>query len=170
MFKKKLKKYLSSPDSLAQNKSMKIFGHILQRGYLWRINRNSITRATGIGLFCAFIPVPFQMVVAAIFAILFYANLPLSVALVWLTNPLTIPPIFYFCYKVGAFILNTPEKAFSIELSYEWLCEQFLHIWQPLLLGSFLCGTIAAAIGYFGVGFLWRFNIIRHRKRRQQSI
>ncbi len=169
MFKKRLKKYLPSPNSLAQTKGMWIFGQILQRGYLWRMNRSSITRATAVGVFCAFIPVPFQMIVAAVFAIIFYANLPLSVALVWLTNPLTIPPVFYFCYKIGTLILQTPEKPFSIELSMDWLCEQFLHIWQPLLLGSLLCGSIFSFISYFGVKILWRINISRHKKKRQQS-
>jgi uncharacterized protein (DUF2062 family) len=37
-----------------------------------------------VGLFCAFIPVPFQMLLAAPSAIIFSANLPVSIALVWI--------------------------------------------------------------------------------------
>jgi len=54
-----------------------------------------------VGLFCAFVPLPIQMLLAAAAAIIFRVNLPISVGLVWITNPVTIPPMFYFCYKVG---------------------------------------------------------------------
>ena len=50
----------------------------------------------------AFLPVPFQMVLAALGALWRRVNLPLAVALICITNPLTMAPAFYLCYKVGA--------------------------------------------------------------------
>ena len=88
----------------------------LQNPCLWNWNRKSISKAFAVGLFCAFLPIPFQMVVAAALAVVFSANILLSVALVWVTNPITMGPIFYFLYKLGCIVLDTqidPNFTFS---------------------------------------------------------
>jgi uncharacterized protein (DUF2062 family) len=69
-----------------------------------------------VGLFCAFIPVPFQMLLAAPSAIIFSANLPVSIALVWITNPITMPPIFFFLIFCR----------FSVDKQTEWQNNQAL--------------------------------------------
>ncbi len=60
---------------------------------LWRINCDSVSRGVAIGLFAAAIPLmPFQMVIAAFLAIIIRANLPISVAVSWISNPFTLVP------------------------------------------------------------------------------
>ncbi|NIQ12825.1 MAG: DUF2062 domain-containing protein, partial [Gammaproteobacteria bacterium] len=81
-----------------------------------------------IGLFVAFLPIPFQMLVAAVLAILFRVNLPISVALVWISNPLTMAPMFYFCYWLGSKLLSLPPQDITFELSIEWMQTTFLGI------------------------------------------
>ena len=94
------------------------------------------------GLFSAFVPVPFQMVLGAAGAIIWRVNLPLSVGLVWLTNPVTMPPVFYFAYKVGGWILGTSlNERVSFQVSLHWLMGELTTIWQPFLLGCFVLGT-----------------------------
>ena len=95
MPKKFIRRFLPSHQSIKQNKALKIFGSVLHEPNLWHLNRRSAAGAFGIGLFFAFWPVPFQMWLSAGLAIPFRVNLPLSVATVWVTNPFTIPPIFY---------------------------------------------------------------------------
>jgi uncharacterized protein (DUF2062 family) len=42
---------------------------------------------------------------------------------VWITNPITMPPIFYGCYKLGAWILDVSiEKDFVMSLEYVFNC------------------------------------------------
>ena len=54
---------------------------------------------------------------ASVLAIVSRCNLPVAFALVWITNPLTIPPMFYFAYRLGAWLLGMDVEIDSIELS-----------------------------------------------------
>ena len=128
---------------------------------------SQVSGAFAVGLFWAFIPFPSQMLMAAATAIPARVNLPISVALVWITNPVTIPPMFYFAYLVGTWILGTAPQPIEFELTMACLTESLAGIWQPLLLGSLVCATISAAIGFFGMRALWRLHIIRHLKQRR---
>ena len=153
---------------IRSHKHLQIFGKLLHDGNLWHFNRRSVSGAFAVGLFCTFIPLPLQMVIAAAIAILVRVNLPISVSLVWITNPITIPPIFYASYKVGAFILGHKAITSDYQLTAEWFTEQLHIIWQPFLLGSLICGIISAFIAYASIRLLWRLHIIRHIKERRQ--
>ncbi|MET0093820.1 MAG: DUF2062 domain-containing protein [Sedimenticola sp.] len=41
-------------------------------------------------------------------------------------------------------------------------------MWQPLYLGSLICGIIAALLGYVVMRGLWRLHIVSHLKRRRE--
>ena len=131
------------------------------------MNRHSIAGAAFIGLFCAFIPLPFQMLFAAALAIAFRCNLPLSMALVWISNPVTFTPIFYFTYRLGAWLLNMEVSVDQIELSWDWLIENLDDIGYPLLFGSLLCGWVAGVTGFVLVRVAWRLHVLRRWKERQ---
>src|SRR5690606_20244089 len=109
MPKRLFRKYLPSPEKIRHSKSLSFLGALLTDPNLWHINRHSLAGAAFIGIFSAFLPIPMQMGVAAILAVRFKCNLPLSIVLVWITNPLTIAPVFYFTFTVGAWILGAPQ-------------------------------------------------------------
>ena len=167
--KKRFKKYLPDLKKLQEYKALRIFGDLLHDPNLWHFNRYSVATAFSVGLFFAWIPVPFQMALAAGGAMLFHANLPLSVALVWITNPLTMPPLFYFAYRVGAMILDITPKKFHFELSWDWLLGQ-LHGWKPLLIGCVLLAIVSAILANIIIRGIWRYLIIRHWNARKLRI
>ena len=134
---------------------------------LWHLNRRSVAQAFFIGIFCAFIPMPFQMALAAILAFYFNSNLPISVGLVWLSNPITMPPLFYATYKLGAYLLDIPARKFNSDLSLDSLLGQLNEIWLPLYLGSLLAGLFFASAGYITMRILWRMNIVSHWNKRK---
>ena len=169
MPKKFIKRHLPNEETLKNSKSLGIFGRTIFAPDLWHLNKKSVSTAFSVGLFCAFIPVPFQMAIAAGLALLARANLPLSVALVWLTNPITIPPMFYFAYLVGTWIMGSPADNFEFELSMEWLKNGFVLIWQPLLLGCFICGSLFALTGNITIRILWRMRIVRSWQARKRD-
>jgi uncharacterized protein len=159
MPKKFMKRYLPSPERVQAMQSLSFLGDILHEPNLWHINRHSVARAFLVGIWFCFIPMPFQMLAAAFFAIWFNANLPLSVVLVWISNPVTMPPMFYFNYKIGAWALDRPVLNFEFELSWSWISERLLDIGIPLYLGSLVVATVSACVAYLIIQYLWRRKI-----------
>ncbi|HIP52893.1 MAG TPA: DUF2062 domain-containing protein, partial [Chromatiales bacterium] len=43
-------------------------------------------------------------------------------------------------------------------------------IWQPLLLGSFICATVSAVVGYLAIRGLWRLRVVNHLKQRKGRV
>jgi hypothetical protein len=166
MPKKFIKRYMPDHKVIREHKHLRIFGTLLHDPNLFHLNRRSVAGAFAVGLFVAWVPIPFQMVLAAALAILVRVNLPISVALVWVSNPFTMPPLFYFAYRLGTRILGVPAGKFNIELSFEWLGSGLAAIWQPFLLGCFVMGASCSLLGYLGMRLIWRISIINKMKKR----
>lgn len=171
MPKKLIKRFLPDHHVIREHKSLRFFGTLLHAPNLWHLNRRSASGAFAVGLFMAFVPVPFQMLLAAAGAILFRVNLPLSVALVWITNPLTMAPMFYFTYRLGAWLIGVPphSETFHFTLSYEWLVNELGIFWEPFLLGCFVTGAVSALLGYLTIRGLWRLHLVKHYQARKKA-
>lgn len=73
---------------------------IAQRS-LWIPCRDTVANGSAIGVFFSMIPIPFQMVPAALIAMRAKANIPFALASCWVTNPVTIGPILWMQYSLG---------------------------------------------------------------------
>lgn len=155
--------------TMREHPHLRRFGERLADPKLWHLNRRSVAFGLALGVFVAFMPILGQMLVAAALAILFRVNLPISVMAVWLTNPLTIAPIYYLCYQVGAELLSLPMGEHAFIMSWEWFKTEFLAIWQPLLLGCFVLGIIAAIMAVVLVRLFWRVIVIRTWLKRRKK-
>lgn len=163
------KRYMPDPQSIKDNKSLRFLGTLLHDANLWHLNRHSIARAMAVGLFWAMIPMPMQMLASALIAIPLRANLPLSIGLVWLTNPITMPPVFYANYKLGTLILGTPAIQMPDKISMQWVIEVTTTHWQPLYLGSLVAGICLSFLGYSLTLLYWRWWVSRNWKQRQRQ-
>ncbi|MEM7364824.1 MAG: DUF2062 domain-containing protein [Pseudomonadota bacterium] len=167
-----MKQHLPTKEQIRSNRMLRLMGSVLFEPNLWHFNRHSVSFAVAIGLFCAFLPIPFQMLPCALGCIWLRANLPLAIAMVWISNPITMPPMFYGTYKLGTWILGEPNRVMEINLSWEWLSAELGLIWQPLLLGSLIAGTVVSCSGFLLTRLYWRWVIYRkwqQRKTRQSS-
>ena len=163
------KRVLPEHHKFQQHEQLGLLGDILHDPNIFHLNRHSAAGGVAIGLFLAFIPIPGQMLVAALAAIYFRVNLPLAVVFVWLSNPITIPPLFFLCYKTGALMLWEQPKQLDFEFSLEWFSEKIADIWDELLLGSLTLGGLSATIGYFTVRLLWRMAIVNKWEERKEK-
>lgn len=169
--RKWIKDHLPQFSKVRDHPSLQFLGEKLHNPNLWHINRKSVPKAVSIGLFMAMVPMPFQMVPAAILAFWWGANLVISCALVWLTNPITMPPVYYFTYKLGTIILDMPFKPIPFEASIGWLWHHFHTIALPLYVGSILCGIVLAIVGNLVIRLLWRLAILRayHKRKKRHA-
>lgn len=166
MARKIFRKFLPHPDVIIHNRWIKLLGPRLQEPSLWHINRRSCSLAVALGVFCAFIPVPFQMLIAAVGAILLRVNILVAVPVVWISNPISMGPMYFFCYLVGVEILGIELTGFHFELSFNWLLTGLSAIWQPFLLGCLVVGVICSLASFVLVRVLWHLHILQHIKER----
>ena len=148
------------------------FGALIESEDMWHINRRSISLGLAVGLFCAFLPIPIQMIFAAVVAIVVRANFVLAVVSVWITNPFTITPIYYFCYRLGRFLLQQPaNNDFQFEWSITWFTSGLIDVWQPFVLGCLTMSVVTSLFGYFLMRLYWRYSVIfQHRERRKRTV
>ena len=170
MPKRYFKHLIPDPHKIREHRYLRFLGPILHDPNLLHVNKRSVSGAVSVGLFVAFVPVPFQMLLAAISSVVVRVNLPVAVGVVWVSNPLTMPPMFYFSYKIGAWTLAVPEMDFDFELSFDWLGHSLSEIWEPFLLGCFIMGSVSAVVGGLSVRILWRIKVQQlwdHRKQKR---
>ena len=115
------------------------------------------------------LPIPGQMFIAVALAIIFTANLPISFALIFVTNPLTMPAVFYGAYKLGAWIIGTDPIDVEFQASWTWFTQSLEDIWVPLVVGSQVLGILLAGLGYLIIDALWRNAIKRQWEARQRK-
>lgn len=156
-----------APDrtKIHEHKHLRLFGKLLQDPNLWHLNRRSAAGAFAVGLFVMYLPPLGQMLMAAAGAIAFRVNLPISVALVWITNPVTIPPMYYFAYLVGSWILGVPAQTFHVGHWLEW--HNWLGLLAPMTVGCLVCATICSALGYLAIQAIWRWSLLRQIRTRK---
>jgi uncharacterized protein (DUF2062 family) len=109
------------------------------------------------------------MLLAALIAVYFRVNLPISVTLVWITNPITIPPMFYASYRVGAWALGIDLDAERLEFTLDSLLANFFSIAEPLFLGAVICGLVSGSLGFTATHFIWRNRVLRLWRQRKTA-
>lgn len=153
LWKKIIRKFIPRQSTIEAHPLLQRFSPYLNSSdNYWHFNSQSVSRGVAIALFCAFMLMPFQTILAICLALCLRANLPLSVGIIWINNPLTIAPIYYACYKVGAIALDLP---IATTLNFDNIVQELLPLWEPFLLGTFICGLLAGCAGYALARLIW---------------
>ena len=125
-------------------------------------NRKMVSRAVFIGLFIAFIPMPMQML--AVLAVMPFIrfNVPIGLAMCWLSNPFTMPPMYYIEYLTGSFLLGT--EVAPVEMTMEWFSQNIDNIFIPLYFGTLIFSVVGSITGYYLVNHFWKSSVHKDKK------
>ena len=105
-------------------------------------------------------------VVAILIAIAWRLNVPAIYATTLLVNPITVVPIYYLAYRVGAALLRVAPERFAFHLSWDWLQYGLGPVWQPFLLGCMVCALVLGFLGWACLELAWRWRVTsRYRAR-----
>lgn len=132
-----------------------------------RSSPRSIAGGLALGTFIAFTPtVGVQLILAFVIATFFNMNRPAAMIPVWITNPVTVAPIYTFNYWLGTKIWDGPPLSevsglfigigrTMAYLEFWNIKEQFLAVLQmgreiliPLLFGSLAIGLVTGLLTY----------------------
>ena len=166
MPRKTLSRWFPRPEQILKYPGLRFLGKLIHDPNLFHLNRHSVSTAFFLGLFLAFLPIPGQIPLAAMGALMLRCNLPIAFALVWITNPLTFPFVYYACYQLGLWILNEPPTTASFAISWDWIRHGLLPIWRPLLLGCLICSLFFGCAGYLIIQWSWRWRVYKKWQTR----
>ena len=107
---------------------------------LWNPTTRSIAVGLSIGLFCAMLPMPFQMVLAGACCLIGRGNIPLALAACWVSNPITQAPLMIAQESLGSWTRDLFHIPLPDFLAGTWDFELF-GLDMSLGLGNFILGV-----------------------------
>ena len=138
----------------------------IPREYL-SINRKSVSKAVLVGLFWGFIPMPMQMLAVVLTIPFIKFNVPLAISMVWLSNPITMPPMYYMEYITGNFILGR-EGIGGVEMTVEWFKDNLGNIFVPLYVGTAFYSIVVSSVIYVIINRLWIFSVNKEKREKDR--
>lgn len=131
---------------------------------LWHLTRKSVATGVAIGLFCAYLPMPLETLIAILMAVVFRGNILVAAALVWISNPLTWPVMFGAAYVLGAWLCSGINfYAYDFFNTFP-LAKGYIELWA----GCLVISPILAGIGYVATLGLWRLHVVTRWKERKR--
>lgn len=137
------------------------------------MTHRSVPRAVALGLFVGVIIPVLHTAIAALLAIPVRANVAVTAAFTLVVNPLTIPPLYYAAYRLGAWELHHDSRLIDPAAAERVSGEMGrLLFWVHQASGSIALGVLTIAFGAAALGFLvsalvWRSWLGSRRRGRR---
>jgi uncharacterized protein (DUF2062 family) len=148
----------------------KMLGPRLTDPRLWGVNRRAITTAFGTAVAIYFIPLPIHLPLGLIAAMIWRQNLPTMFLSFLLLNPLTVVPLYYMAYRLGALVLGQPVGTFAFEPNWDWLQNGLGVFWKPFLVGCLICSVVGGFLAYRLLELIWRISTVNRLNAKRAGI
>ena len=155
---------IPSREQLEANPSLRRLAPWLGNPKLWQWSRRGVAAGAAVGLFIGYaIPVA-QILLAAVAAVYLRVNLPIAAAGTLITNPLTVPPIYYAAYYLGAWVTGTPTMVEFTLTDTTALWNNLGLIGLPLFAGLGITATMTAVASYLLISQAWAWRVVAKRR------
>jgi uncharacterized protein (DUF2062 family) len=134
---------------------------------LWDFHHRALRGGLCLGVFIGFTPtIPFHMIIVAVAAVFLRVNLPIALLACWISNPITVGPIYWYGDKLGHALLE------HIPIVQNWVTilpgdgtfDTIISHTLSITVGCVLMATIASAITWLASGLITRMLGIVHHK------
>jgi hypothetical protein len=160
----RLRASVPSREELEANRWLRVLAPYLADPKLWHWSRRGVAAGAAIGLFIGLaIPVA-QILLAAVVAVVLRANIPIAAAGTLITNPLTVPPIYYAAYQLGAWATGTSAPVSFSLADPSGIWENLGTIGLPLFTGLGITAACAALAGYLLISQAWAWRVAAKRR------
>ncbi|MBM4196194.1 MAG: DUF2062 domain-containing protein [Gammaproteobacteria bacterium] len=143
------------------------FAALLSRPAYFAVNRRSVSGALAIGFGISLLPITGHTPIAVLVALVAGVNLGVAALAAWINGPITMVPVFYGEYQLGAWLLRVPPQTWPETMSLDWIWGQLGVIWQPLFLGGGILSVVGGGTLYLVVNGVWRRAAGRRLARRR---
>lgn len=114
-----------------------------------RCKPHEIALGMAIGVFIGITPtIPFHTMLAVSLAVLARGSKLAAALGVWVSNPLSIPLLYYGSYRIGQLVLGLPDLRLPEERSLLVMVRLGGEIVGAMLLGGVILGIIPAVLAY----------------------
>lgn len=157
-------RFLKHPRKLRRSPAMRWFARHFLDKRVWKPTQHTFSGGMAVGMFVTLQLLPIQMPAATILSAIFRVNIPIAIALCWLSNPFTLLPIAWAEYVLGKWFLElyttVPTTPFPTHLP-----DSMVDIWMVLKehapvvgVGGIILGAIVAPISYIATWGCWEIG------------
>ncbi|WP_343227982.1 DUF2062 domain-containing protein [Stakelama flava] len=159
---------------MASNKWLRPVAHRVLHPALWRFTRRSVPRGVALGMLTGMLVPVAQIPLSALLAFPVKANIPAAALTTFITNPLTMPPIWLAAYWTGKWVLSidarVPGRPITVQAQTGWLHWLVADAGPATIVGLVVFAIVGAVLGYAISALGWRWWIAHKWKRRRKSV
>lgn len=161
---RRLRALAPSREQLEANPWLSRLAPYLADPKLWCWSRRGVAMGVAIGLFIGFLIPIAQILLAAAAAVVLRANVPIAAAGTLVTNPLTVPAIYYGAYQLGAWATGMSATAAVSWANPASVLESLGSIGLPLFTGLAITASVSAVASYLLISRAWIWHVAAKRR------
>jgi uncharacterized protein (DUF2062 family) len=169
-------RFFKHPRKLKTRPIMRWFARHFLDKRVWRPTQHTFAGGMAIGTFITLQLLPIQMPAATILAAVFRVNIPIAIAMCWVSNPVTMAVLAPLEYHVGkwalAFMTKVPTTPFPTKFP-EDIAEMWLALREHapvMLFGGVILGAALTPISYVLTYGIWGAVDRWNKYRRQPTL